>query len=85
MSPNDRRLQPHDWIRFLLLHATVGAVLGVFVGGGILITDAFGVGTLFWQSEVHWVAGTLYFLSFASTFAAASTATAIMNLSKDHR
>jgi len=73
-----------SWSRFLLLHASVGALLGMLVGAGILVTDPFGVGTLFSDSDVKLAAGALYFLSFASTFAAAATATAIMNLPRDN-
>jgi hypothetical protein len=68
-----------------LLHASVGAALGVVVGAAILVTDVVGVGTLFWQSDAQIAAGALYFLSFASTFAAGSTATAIMGLARKDR
>lgn len=71
-----------EWSRFLLLHAGVGAGLGALAAAGILVTDVLGVGTLFWDSDVQLAAGALYFLSFASTFAAGSIATAIMGLSR---
>jgi len=74
-----------EWSRFLLLHALVGAALGVLVGAGILITDVVGVGTLFWEAEARLAIGALYFLSFASTFAAGSIATAIMGLARGDR
>lgn len=74
-----------EWLRFLLLHASVGAALGVLVGVGILLTDVVGIGTLFWEAESRLAIGALYFLSFASTFAAGSTATAIMGLARKDR
>lgn len=83
-----RRQKPSSssqWSQFLLLHASVGAVLGAFVAAGILVTDVFGVGTLLWESNAQLAAGALYFLSFASTFAAGSTATAIMGLADKNR
>lgn len=74
-----------QWARFLLLHALVGAALGVLVGAGLLITDVVGIGTLFWESQAPIAIGALYFVSFASTFAAASVATAIMGLGRRDR
>lgn len=74
-----------EWLRFLLLHASVGAALGVLVGAGLLITDVVGIGTLLWESRAPVAAGALYFISFASTFAAGSTATAIMGLGRKDR
>ena len=74
-----------EWARFLLLHASLGAALGVLVGAGLLITDVVGIGTLFWESRAPVAVGALYFVSFASTFAAGSVATAIMGLGRKDR
>jgi hypothetical protein len=71
------------WSRILLLHATMGAFLDVIVGAAILATDVFPAGTLFWHSNAPIAASALYFLSFASTFAAGSTATAIMGSGRE--
>ncbi|RIA56828.1 hypothetical protein [Dichotomicrobium thermohalophilum] len=74
-----------EWTRFLLLHASAGAALGVLVGAGLLVSDVAGIGTLFWESRARVAVGALYFLSFASTFAAGSIATAIMGLAGKDR
>jgi hypothetical protein len=74
-----------QWARFLLLHASLGAALGILVGAALLITDVVGIGTLFWESGARMAIGALYFVSFASTFAAGSVATAIMGLARKDR
>jgi len=84
--PLHHNLSPsRGWPQFLLFHAATGSVIGLLIGAGILVTDVLGVGELFMSSDVAYVAGALYFLSFASLFAAASTATAIMNLKRGRR
>jgi len=80
MMPRRKPSSAAEWARFLVLHAALGAVLGVLVGAGILVTNIFDVGTLFWRSDAPIAASALYFLSFASMFAAGSTATAVMGL-----
>lgn len=82
MIPRRKPCSFAEWSRFLWLHALVGAGLGVLVGAGILITDVVGVGTLFREADAQFAIGALYFLSFASTFAAGSMATAIMGLAR---
>jgi hypothetical protein len=82
MIPRRKPCSFADWSRFLLVHALVGAAIGVAVGAGILITNVLEVGTLFWGSRAPVAAGALYFFSFASTFAAGSIATAIMGLAR---
>ncbi len=72
-----------EWSRFLWLHALFGAGVGVLVGAGILVTDVVGVGALFREADAQFAIGALYFLSFASTFAAGSMATAIMGLARN--
>jgi hypothetical protein len=74
-----------EWAGFLVLHASLGAGLGVLVGAGMLVTNVFDVGTLFLQSDAPIAASALYFLSFASMFAAGSTATAVMGLARRDR
>ncbi len=74
-----------EWVRFLLLHASFGALLGMLVGGALLIMDVVGIGGLFRESGARIAVGALYFLSFASTFAAGSIATAIMGLARTER
>lgn len=71
-----------EWARFLLLHACAGAALGILAGAGLLVTDVAGIGTLFWEADTRLAVGALYFLSFAATFAAGSTATAVMGLAR---
>ncbi len=82
MIPRGKPPSGAEWARFLVLHASLGAGLGVLVGAGILLTNVFQVGTLFWRSDVPIAASALYFLSFASMFAAGSTATAVMGLAR---
>ncbi len=85
MIPPRKPSSTDQWAGFLMRHAGLGAALGVLAGAGILMTDVLGVGTLFWQTEPRLAIGALYFLSFASTFAAGSVATAIMGLAGKQR
>lgn len=82
MIPRGKPSSGAKWARFLVLHASLGAGLGVLMGAGILVTNVFDVGTLFWRSDAPVAASVLYFFSFASMFAAGSTATAVMGLAR---
>lgn len=67
-------------LRFLAVHAAIGAALGIVFAGLLLLTDAVGLGTLFAGANTPLAAWLLYFFSFALTFASLKMGTAVMLL-----
>lgn len=70
-------------IRFLLRNGLLGAAAGIAVAGGMIVTDAASIGTLFATTSSPYVAGVLFCGMFAITFASLAMGTAIMTLRKD--
>jgi len=85
MPERPRLSASKGWPQFLFFHAAIGSFIGLLVGAGLLMTDVSGVGALFIDSNAPFIAGALYFLSFASLFAASAIATAVMRLSRERR
>ena len=70
-------------LRYLALHALIGAAIGVSAAGGLLYLDVAGLGTLFAASDMKIEAGILLFAFFALTFGSLSMGSAIMLLPRD--
>ena len=70
-------------LRYLALHAAVGAIIGVSAAAALLYLDVAGLGTLFAASDMKIEAGILLFAFFALTFASLSMGSAIMLLPRD--
>lgn len=70
-------------VMFLVRHLVSGAVGGLVLGGGLLVFDVAGLGTLIWRSE-HWLVGTLLlFVGLMATFGSAAIGIAVMSLGED--
>jgi hypothetical protein len=69
-------------VRLLAVNAGLGAVVGCGAAGGLLLTDAGGLATLFAQSNgsTQMAAAALLFGGFAITFASLAMGSAIMLL-----
>ena len=78
-----RRL-PH-LVRFLLLHAGLGAVAGCCLAIVLLTIPSLPIGTLMAGTETPYAAAFLYFGSFAFTFASLAMGAAVMTLPWDDR
>lgn len=64
-------------MRWLLVHAGVGALLGCAVLVGLLLTDAAGLATIILGSDLRAVALTLLAFQFAAGFATFAAVTAL--------
>lgn len=80
-TPQPARIPP--LVKFLLRNGALGAAAGVAVAGGIIVTDAASIGTLFATTSTPYVAAALFFGMFAFTFASLAMATAVMSIRKD--
>ncbi|MEZ5816090.1 MAG: hypothetical protein R3D44_03315 [Hyphomicrobiaceae bacterium] len=67
-------------VRLLAINAAGGVLVGCAAAGGLLMTDAGGLATLFAQSGSYAAGGALLFGGFALTFGSLAMASAIMLL-----
>jgi len=69
----------HDFrlLRFLVRNALIGVAVGWNVLGLLVVTDAFGLGTLLSSSEHRLVALALLLAGFAITFGGVAMASAV--------
>lgn len=69
-------------VRLLAINAGIGAAIGMGAAGGLLLTDAGGLATLFAQSgdATQMAATALLFGGFAITFASLAMGSAVMLL-----
>jgi len=74
----NRYMRAPRLLRLFLEQALMGAAIGLFVAGVLVVQDIGGIGTLILGSEIWLTASVLYFFTFALTFAAAMIATAML-------
>ncbi len=74
----NRYMRAPRLLRLFLEQALMGAAIGLFVAGVLVVQDIGGIGTLILSSEIWLTASVLYFFTFALTFAAAMIATAML-------
>lgn len=67
-------------LRLLAINAAIGVTIGCAAAGGLLLTDAGGLATLFAQTGSYFAGGALLFGGFALTFGSLAMASAIMLL-----
>ena len=68
-------------IRYLAFHAFVGALIGIGLAAALLVADVAGIGTAFARADIRFIAGFVYFGSFALTVSACVTGTSVMFIS----
>lgn len=64
-------------VRFLAVNALIGVAVGWLVAAGVIYFNINGFGDVFMHSSQRWTAVFILALSFGSTFAFASVATAV--------
>jgi hypothetical protein len=67
-------------VRFLAVHAAVGAMIGVVLAASLLTVAGLPLGSLILATETPIAAGLLYFGSFALTFASLAMGAGVMLL-----
>jgi hypothetical protein len=70
-------------LRLLAVNGAIGVGVGCAAAGGLLLTDAGGLATLFEQTGSYAAAGALLFGGFALTFGSLAMASAIMLLPRE--
>ncbi|WJH41729.1 hypothetical protein N7E02_15760 [Aliirhizobium terrae] len=85
MTPEEARRDHSQMLRFLGLHAAVGALIGTAVGLSLIVLDIGGLGRLFARASNPAVPLILVIVPFASLFGGAATATAILTLPYDRK
>ncbi len=70
-------------VRYLALHAVVGALIGIGLAAALLIADVAGIGKTFARADAKFIAGFVFFGSFALTVSACVTGTSVMFISWD--
>lgn len=83
MTPEEARRDHVQMLRFLGLHAAVGALTGTAVGLALIVLDIGGLGRLFARASNPALPLILVIVPFASLFGGAATATAILTLPYD--
>ena len=73
-----RARHPVGLVRFLAVHAALGAVVGLIFAAGLLVTNVANLGTLFMTSDSPVTASVLFFASFALTFGSLKMGVAVM-------
>ncbi len=72
-------------VRFILLHAAIGAVAGAACAGAIIATDTLGVGRLIASTSNPWIPGLLLLDGFMVTFGSLSAGAALMRADRPGR
>ncbi|MGE3919090.1 MAG: hypothetical protein AB7F78_25665 [Hyphomicrobiaceae bacterium] len=67
-------------VQLLAVNGAAGALVGGSAAGGLMLTDAGGIGTLLAQSGTGMIGGSMLVVSFALTFASLAMASAVMLL-----
>lgn len=83
MTPEEARRDHWQMLRFLALHATVGALIGTAVGLALIVLDIGGLGRLMTRASNPALPLILVIVPFASLFGGAAAATAILTLPYD--
>ena len=65
-------------VRFILVHAAIGAVAGAACAVAVVATDALGVGRLIASTGNPWIPGLLLLNGFMVTFGSLSAGAALM-------
>lgn len=85
MTPEEARRDHFLMLRFLGLHALVGAIIGALVGIALIVLDIGGLGRLLSRASNPVVPFLLVVVPFASLFGAAAAASAILTLPYDRK
>ncbi|SFA89136.1 hypothetical protein SAMN03159496_00757 [Rhizobium sp. NFR07] len=80
MTPEEARRDHWQMLRFLGLHAAVGALIGTAASLSLIVLDIGGLGRLFARASNHALPLILVIVPFASLFGGAAAATAILTL-----
>lgn len=81
MAPLQRKIETFPkLLRLLAINAAGGVMIGCSAAGGLLLTDAGGLATLFGETDSYFTASALLFGGFALTFGSLAMASAIMLL-----
>jgi hypothetical protein len=80
MTPEEARRDHWQMLRFLALHAAVGALIGAAVGLSLIVLDIGGLGRLFARPSNPVQPLILMSVPFASLFGGAAAASAILTL-----
>lgn len=81
MAPLQRKIETFPKIlRLLAINGAAGVMIGCAAAGGLLLTDAGGLATLFAEAGSYFTASALLFGGFALTFGSLTMASAIMLL-----
>jgi hypothetical protein len=83
MTPEEARLDHRQMLRFLGLHALVGALIGTVAGLALIVLDIGGLGRLFSRASNPALPLILVIVPFASLFGGAAAASAILTLPYD--
>ncbi len=80
MTPEDARRDHREMLRFMALNAAGGALIGIFVGASLIFLNVGGLWNLLTRASSPVLPAVLVMVPFASLFAAAATASAILTL-----
>lgn len=85
MTPEEARRDHFQMLRFLGLHAAIGALIGIAVGLSLIVLDIGGLGRLFARASNPILPLILVIVPFASLFGGAAAASAILTLPYDRK
>ncbi|MFC5386132.1 hypothetical protein ACFPLB_09155 [Aquamicrobium segne] len=85
LTPEEARKDHQQMLRFMALHALVGALIGAFAGFAIIWFDIGGIGSLIWKARNPVLAGLLIVAPFAFIFGGMATASAIITMPYDKK